>query len=301
MAVINTNTSSLNAQRNLSASASGLATSLQRLSSGLRINSAKDDAAGLAIADRMTTQIRGNNVAIRNANDGISLVQTAEGAMGKIGDNLQRMRELAVQSRNATNGDDDRDALNNEFGELAKEVQRIAGGTTFNGLHILGADASGATNGLKFQVGAGTTVDDTIEVKTTDMTTDATILAVAGGAPAADGTPSTTLPASIATSTVAADTNTDIGDVIKNIDLALKTVNKERATYGAVQNRFDSVVSNLQVSVEAQSASRSRIMDTDFAAETANLTRGQILQQAGTAMLAQANSLPNGVLSLLRG
>jgi flagellin len=304
MAVINTNTSSLNAQRNLSASASGLATSLQRLSSGLRINSAKDDAAGLAIADRMTTQIRGNNVAIRNANDGISLVQTAEGAMGKIGDNLQRMRELAVQSRNATNGNDDRDALNNEFGELAKEVQRIAGGTTFNGLNILGKDASGslpADTGLKFQVGAGTTVNDSIEVKTTDMTKDATIVAVAGGAPAANGTPSTTPPASIATSTVAADTNTDIGKVIDNIDTALKTVNKERATYGAVQNRFDSVVSNLQVSVEAQSASRSRIMDTDFAAETANLTRGQILQQAGTAMLAQANSLPNGVLSLLRG
>ena len=291
MDVINTNTSSLNAQRNLSASAAGLATSLQRLSSGLRINSAKDDAAGLAIADRMTTQIRGNNVAIRNANDGISLVQTAEGAMGKIGDNLQRMRELAVQSRNSTNSDGDRDALDNEFGELAKEVQRVAGGTTFNGLKILAGDAGA----LKFQVGAGTSTDDTIAVTTTKMTTDTSITNVAG----TDNTGAAR--ASIATSATPATTNTDIGAVIDKIDVALKTVNKERASYGAVQNRFDSVVSNLQVSVEAQSASRSRIMDTDFAAETANLTRGQILQQAGTAMLAQANSLPNGVLSLLRG
>lgn len=287
MAVINTNTSSLNAQRNLSASASGLATSLQRLSSGLRINSAKDDAAGLAIADRMTTQIRGNNVAIRNANDGISLVQTAEGAMGKIGDNLQRMRELAVQARNSTNGADDKDALDTEFGELAKEVQRVAGGTTFNGLNILAGNSGAQT----FQVGAGTTTDDSIDVTTTNVKTNTDIVAVAGS----DNTG-----AGRAKIDNTAD-STAVGTVIDNIDKALKVVNKERATYGAVQNRFDSVVSNLQVSVEAQSASRSRIMDTDFAAETANLTRGQILQQAGTAMLAQANSLPNGVLSLLRG
>ena len=207
--------------------------------------------------------------------------------MGKIGDNLQRMRELAVQARNSTNGADDKDALDNEFGELAKEVQRIAGGTTFNGLKILGSDAGA----LKFQVGAGTTTDDSIDVTTTKITTDTDIKAVAGtdntgaGRAKIDNT----------------STSATLGNVIDNIDKALKVVNKERATYGAVQNRFDSVVSNLQISVEAQSASRSRIMDTDFAAETANLTRGQILQQAGTAMLAQANSLPNGVLSLLRG
>jgi flagellin len=251
------------------------------------VNSAKDDAAGLAIADRMTSQIRGNNVAIRNANDGISLVQTAEGAMGKIGDNLQRMRELAVQARNATNGNDDKDALDTEFGELAKEVQRIAGGTEFNGLNILAGDSGSLT----FQVGAGTTTDDSITVTTTKMTTNSDITSVAGTTNAGAGR------AKIDNTQDA----TKIGTVIDNIDKALKTVNKERATYGAVQSRFDSVISNLQVSVEAQSASRSRIMDTDFAAETANLTRGQILQQAGTAMLAQANSLPNGVLSLLRG
>ena len=285
MSVINTNTSSLNAQRNLSASASGLATSLQRLSSGLRINSAKDDAAGLAIADRMTSQIRGNNVAIRNANDGISLAQTAEGALGKIGDSLQRMRELAIQSANSTNSPDDKIALDNEFGELAKEVQRVAGGTMFNGQAVIGANAGS----LNFQVGAGTTTNDSIVITTKNMVTDGTITAVAG-------TDNTGAGRAVLTGDAAA-TKT----VIDNIDAALKTVNSDRSTYGATQTRFDAVISNLKTSVEAQSASRSRIMDTDFAAETANLTRGQILQQAGTAMLAQANSLPNGVLALLRG
>ena len=280
-AFINTNTASMNAQRNLNASQSSLTTSLQRLSSGLRINSAKDDAAGMAIADRMTSQIRGNNVAIRNANDGISLAQTAEGALGKMGDSLQRMRELAVQSRNATNSGSDKDALNGEFAELAKEVLRVAGGTTFNGKAILGAGAGA----LDFQVGAGTTANDVISLTTTNMTTEPTIAAVTGAAAKIDNT---------------ADTAA-LKVVIDNLDLALTSINTQRSSYGATQNRFESVVSNLQVSVESQSASRSRIMDTDFASETASLTRGQILQQAGTAMLAQANSLPNGVLSLLRG
>ena len=283
-AFINTNTASMNAQRNLSASQGSLTTSLQRLSSGLRINSAKDDAAGLAIADRMTSQIRGNNVAIRNSNDGISLAQTAEGALGKMGDSLQRMRELAVQSRNSTNSNSDKDALNGEFQELAKEVLRVAGGTTFNGKAILGADA-GSGKDLTFQVGAGTTTNDVITLSTTNMTTEASIAAVTG----------TT--AKIDNSANAAAIKT----VIDNLDTALTTINTQRSAYGATQNRFESVVANLQVSVESQSASRSRIMDTDFASETASLTRGQILQQAGTAMLAQANSLPNGVLSLLRG
>ncbi|MFC4929988.1 flagellin domain-containing protein [Massilia sp. GCM10023247] len=281
-AYINTNTASLNAQRNLSTSSSSLATSLQRLSSGLRINGAKDDAAGLAIADRMTSQIRGNTVAMRNANDGISLAQTAEGALSKIGDNLQRMRELSVQARNSTNSNDDKDALNGEFQQLAEEVLRVAGGTTFNGKAILG-DKAGA---MDFQVGAGTTADDTITLTTKNMKTDTDIAAV-------------TTPA-----TAKIDNTADgaaIKVVIDNLDKALTTVNKERANLGAVQNRFESVVSNLQVSVESQSAARGRITDADFASETASLTRGQILQQAGTAMLAQANSLPNGVLSLLRG
>jgi flagellin len=282
-AFINTNTASMNSQRNLNASQSSLTTSLQRLSSGLRINSAKDDAAGMAISDRMTSQIRGNTVAIRNANDGISLAQTAEGALGKMGENLQRMRELAVQARNATNSDSDKDALNGEFAELAKEVVRVAAGTTFNGKAILGADAGT----LDFQVGAGTTANDVISLTTKDMEGDSTITDVTDGG--ALGLIDNT-----------AD-STEIGAVIDALDDALETINTERSVYGATQNRFDSVVSNLQVSVESQSAARSRIMDTDFAAETASLTRGQILQQAGTAMLAQANSLPNGVLSLLRG
>ncbi len=283
-AFINTNTASMNAQRNLNASQSTLSTSLQRLSSGLRINSAKDDAAGLAISDRMTSQIRGNTVAMRNANDGISLAQTAEGSLGKIGDNLQRMRELAVQSLNGTNSDDDRTALDSEFAELAKEVQRIATGSDFNGSKILGGDAGS----VSFQVGAGVEDSDTITITTTDLSADTDITDVAGTDIEGAGR------AEIAT---AADAKT----TVTAIDAALKKVNSERANYGATQNRFESVVSNLQVSIESQSASRSRIMDTDFASETASLTRSQILQQAGTAMLAQANSLPNGVLSLLRG
>lgn len=286
-AYINTNIASLNAQRNLTTSQNSLQTALQRLSSGMRINSSKDDAAGLAIADRMTSQIRGNTVAIRNANDGISMSQTAEGAMGKVGDALQRMRELAVQARNATNSNDDKDALDQEFGELAKEIQRVFAGTTFNGATILGANAGA----LNFQVGAGTTSNDSITITTTDLTADATITTVAGTDNAGTGR---------AVIDNTADTAT-LGTVIDNIDLALKTINTQRATMGATQNRFESVISNLQVSVESQSAARSRIIDTDFAAETANLTRGQILQQAGTAMLAQANSIPNNVLSLLRG
>lgn len=283
-AYINTNIASLNAQRNLSTSQASLQTSIQRLSSGLRINSAKDDAAGLAIADRMNSQIRGNTVAVRNANDGISLAQTAEGALGKVSDNLQRMRELAVQAMNGTNSTDDKTALDNEFGELAKEVQRINGGTTFNGLNVLAANAGSLT----FQVGSGTTTDDSITVTTTNMLTDSTITAVAG-------TDNTGAGRAVITGNATA-TKT----VIDNIDAALKKVNSERSIYGSTQNRFDSIIANLQVSIESQSASRSRIMDADFASETANMTRNQIIQQAGTAMLAQANSLPNGVLSLLR-
>ena len=284
-AFINTNTASMNAQRNLNASQSSLTTSLQRLSSGLRINSAKDDAAGLAISDRMTSQIRGNTVAMRNANDGISMAQTAEGSLSKMGDNLQRMRELAVQSLNGTNGSDDRGALDAEFGELAKEVQRIAVGSDFNGKKILGANAGA----VDFQVGAGVDATDTITITTTDMSADPAMAAVAGTI------------AAPATTRAKIDTAADAKTTVTAIDAAMKKVNSERANYGAAQNRFESVTSNLQVSIESQSASRSRIMDTDFAAETASLTRGQILQQAGTAMLAQANSLPNGVLSLLRG
>ena len=283
---INTNIIALNAQRNLSTSQSALASSMQRLSSGLRVNSSKDDAAGMAIAERMTAQVRGMNVAARNANDGISLAQTAEGALGKVSDSLQRMRELAVQSANATNSDSDKDSLDKEFGELSKEIQRVLGGTTFNGLTVLGADAGAQV----FQVGANTTSNDTISITTTNMTANADITAVAG-------TDNTGAGRAVIDNTASAG---DIRGVIGDIDTALDTINGERATLGASQSRFDAAISNLQISIENQSASRSRIIDTDFAAETANLSRANILQQAGNAMVAQANQLPQQVLTLLR-
>jgi flagellin len=264
--VINTNIASLNTQRNLASSQSSLNTSLQRLSSGLRINSAKDDAAGLAIATKMDSQIRGQQVAIRNSNDAISFAQTTEGGLSKQTDALQRMRELAVQSANATNSSADRVNLDAEFTELKAEVTRLNTATKFNGAAVFGTAAK------VYQVGADTA--DTISVS---------------------GIAATVAPTGAITSATGATA------AITALDTALTTVNTNRAKLGAIQNRFESVVSNLQVSVENQSASKSRIMDADFAAETANLTRGQILQQAGTAMLAQANSLPNGVLALLRG
>ncbi|WAC72544.1 flagellin [Roseateles sp. SL47] len=276
--IINTNLASLNAQRNLSASQSSLTTSMQRLSSGLRVNSAKDDAAGLAIAERMNAQVRGMNVAVRNANDGISLSQTAEGALSKVGDSLQRMRELAVQARNATNTTSDLDSIGREYAQLGEEIGRVLGGTTFNGKAILAADAGTQT----FQIGANTTSNDSVDVVTTDLTQDATITAVTGGTIDNASTPTT------------------LATVIDNIDAAIKTVSGQRAVLGASQNRFDAIISNLQISVENQTAARSRIMDADFAAETANLSRAQILQQAGNTMVAQANQLPQQVLSLLR-
>ncbi|HEX5310327.1 flagellin domain-containing protein [Aquabacterium sp.] len=284
---INTNLVSLNAQRNLNMSQSSMAVSMQRLSSGLRVNSAKDDAAGLAIAERMNAQVRGMNVAARNANDGISLAQVAEGALSKIGDSLQRMRELAVQARNASNSQSDKDSLDKEFGELAKEIQRVIGGTTFNGKHIIGSDAGTLT----FQIGANTSSDDTIDVGTTNMGSATEVIAVAG-------TDNTGLGRGVIDST--SDTTT-IKAVIDNIDTALNFINDTRATYGATQSRFDAIISNLQVSAENQTAARSRIMDADFAAETAALSRSQILQQAGNAMVAQANQLPQQVLKLLGG
>lgn len=266
---INTNVMSLNAQRNLNTSQSSLATSMQRLSSGLRVNSAKDDAAGLAIAERMQAQIKGMNVAIRNANDAISLSQTAEGALGKIGDALQRMRELAVQSANATPSATDRANLDAEFQALNSEVTRLATGTKFNGTSLL----DNAT-GLVFQVGASTAATDQITLTTTDVTA------------AAVGGDITT--AALATTAMTA------------LDTAIDLVTTSRSAFGAAQNRFEGVVSNLQIAAENQSAARGRIMDSDFAVETANLTRSQILQQAGTAMLAQANAAPQSVLRLLQ-
>jgi len=264
---INTNVSSLNAQRNLATSKESLATSLQRLSSGLRVNSSKDDAAGLAIADRMNAQIRGINVAIRNANDGISLAQTAEGALATMTDVLQRMRELAIQAQNGSNGTGDRVNLDTEYQELNNEITRIATQTKFNGTAIVGAGAGSKT----FQIGPNN--GDTLTVTTATVTT------VGGDI------------------TTAASASTALTD----IDVALDAISTNRATYGAAMSRFAFAISNLQITGENQSAARGRIMDADFAAETANLARAQILQQAGTAMVAQANQIPNQVLTLLRG
>ena len=271
---INTNIFSLNAQRNTAATQNNLQTSMQRLSSGLRVNSAKDDAAGLAIAERMNSQVRGMNVASRNANDGISLAQTAEGALGKVGDALQRMRELAVQSANGTNNADDRDNLQLEFQQLNDEVARIVDGATFNDTALLNAAAT-----FTFQVGAGTDATDTIDVDSVDLSGTVTTvgaLDISG----ADATGATA--------------------ALDALDTAIIEVTTGRASLGAVQNRFDSVIANLATSAENLSAARGRIMDADFAAETMNLSRAQILQQAGTAMISQANQLPQQVLSLLR-
>ena len=282
MATINTNMQSLNAQRNLAASQGGLNTSMQRLSSGLRVNSAKDDAAGLAIAERMNAQVRGMNVAVRNANDGISLAQTAEGALGKIGENLQRMRELAVQSANDTNGTQDRTSLDDEFKQLAAENARVIANTKFNGKDLL-TGTGGASGTFTFQVGANTSADNQIAVVTTNI-----------GSAMGAVTQGTTAAATLGT------TVTGAYAAISAIDASLNTVNSARSKFGAIQNRFDAVVSNVQLASENQAASRARIMDADFAVEASNLSRSQILQQAGTAMVAQANQLPQGVLALLR-
>ena len=270
--VINTNMNSLVAQNNLSKSQMSLSTSIQRLSSGLRINSAADDASGLSIATKMDSQIRGMTVATRNANDAISWAQTADGGLSNINDALQRMRELAVEGANGTT---DNASLTAEFTQLQAEITREAGNTLFNGTNTLGAAAA---LGITFQVGANTT--DTVTVTGTDVTAGATAAATAGGITVADAAHSTA--------------------AITAIDAAITQVNGARAQMGAVQNRFQSVISGLQNETQNQTAAKSRIMDADFAAETANMTRGQILQQAGTAMLAQANSLPNTVLKLLQ-
>lgn len=378
---INTNVASLNAQRNVAKSQEGLATSLQRLSTGLRINSAKDDSAGLAISERFSSQIRGLNQAARNANDGISLVQTAEGALTEVGNNLQRIRELAVQASNGTNTQVDRDALNAEVTQLKSEIQRVSEQTNFNGTKLL----DGSFSGVAFQVGAnagetitiasiantqvaslgGTINRFSASVSASAITGFATAIPAAGltingtdvGAIAAAGNSqeragqiteainrvsSTTgvgasydatsgqitltssaavtvggasgtvaiagfAAGSVGTSTPAVGVNsvnvssfTGAQDTIAMMDAALKSVNTSRGNLGAIQNRFSSTIANLQTTSENLSASRGRIVDADFAAETANLSKGQILQQAGTAMLSQANSLPQGVLGLLR-
>ena len=277
---INTNIMSLNAQRNASANQGTLATSMQRLSSGLRVNSAKDDAAGLAIADRMNTQVRGMNVAIRNANDGISLAQVAEGGLAVVTDILQRMRELSVQSVNSTNTSADISALNQEYSQLSQELARNMSSVQFNGTSLFTT-----TSDFTFQVGAN--VGQTVTVGSAD-------LGVASGAITG------VLPNSGAASSLDPLTNANNSANISALDDALAAVNSSRATLGAVQSRFSQTITYLQTAVENQTAARGRIMDADFAAETANLSRAQILQQAGTAMIAQANQMPQSVLQLLK-
>jgi flagellin len=271
MSVINTNITALIGQNNLNKSQSALQTSMERLSSGLRINSAKDDAAGQAIANRMTAQITGMNQASRNANDGISLVQTMEGGLNQINDNLQRIRELAVQAASDTNTAADRTSINTEITQRVAEIDRIAGSNNFNGTNLLNA-----TNALQIQVGAGTTANDSITVNTVDAT-------------------AATLGVNALDVTTAAASQTSIDAV----DTAITTVDTARSTLGATLNRFDSVVNNLATTSTNLSAARSRIEDADYAVEVSNMTRANILQQAGTSVLAQANQTPQSVLSLL--
>ena len=271
---INTNVLAITAQRNLERSQNMMTTAMERLSSGLRVNSAKDDAAGLAIAERMNTQVRGMQVAMRNANDGISLAQVAEGGLNEVGNMMQRMRELAVQSANGTNSESDRDNLNAEYQQLAAEITRISETTAFNGQKVIGADAGA----FEFQVGAN--AGEQLSIETADIATNADVAA-----------------ATAATIDGADDTNAEAA--ITALDTAIDAVTTDRATYGAMQSRFESAINNLQIGVENQSAARGRIVDADFAVETARLTRSQILQQAGNAMVAQANSAPQSVLQLL--
>jgi flagellin len=274
---INTNVQSLNAQRNLSKSQASLANSMQRLSSGLRINSAKDDAAGLAISDRMSAQIRGMNQAVRNANDGISFSQTAEGALGEMTNILQRMRELSVQSANGTNSTEDRTALNAEFTELKDEIERISTDTKFNGQVLLKGGFSGS-GAAKFQIGANAGEQIAVDIAKVDKTTLGDTV-------------------KLASMTIA--NASGASKAMANLDKALSQVDSVRGGLGAKQNRLESTIANLSNVSENLSAARSRIVDADIATETSEMTKMNILQQAGVSILAQANQTPQLALSLL--
>ena len=278
--IVNTNIASLNTQRNMGKTQDKLATAMQRLSSGLRVNSAKDDAAGLYQAEIMTADIRGLNQAVRNANDGISLAQTAEGAMAEIANNLQRIREIAVQSANATT--DERDGLQQEVDQLTQEISRIITTSEFNGRALL----SGFGN-MIFQVGPNGKTTDQVIVSGVNLTSASGISSVYNVDLSATGT-------------IGVSTQADSSAALGLLDTAIEEIARQRATYGAVQNRFEAVIANLQIYAENLTAARSRILDADFAQETASLTKSQIMQQAGTAVLAQANQIPQGALSLLQ-
>lgn len=272
---INTNIASLNAQRNLTMSQSSLSTSMQRLSSGLRVNSAKDDAAGLAIAERMNAQVRGMNVAVRNANDGISLAQTAEGALGEVTNMLQRIRELANQSASGTYQDTtDRAYMQTEVDQLTSQIDQVVTNTKFNGVALF----DGSTATVKIQAGAN--ASDTVDLSMADLTT----LAASGGAAGSYD---------VSTATAA-------NGLLSTLDTELESISSARSTLGAGQNRLQSAVNNLTSNVTNLSDARSRIQDTDYSAETTALAKAQILSQASTAMIAQANQSQQNVLSLLR-
>ncbi|GGI98557.1 flagellin domain-containing protein [Halopseudomonas pertucinogena] len=288
MLTVNSNIASLNAQRNLQGSTSALTTAMERLSSGSRINSAKDDAAGLQISNRLTSQINGLNVAVRNANDGISIAQVAEGALQESTNILQRMRELTLQAANGSNSAEDRESLQAEVDVLKTELTRIAETTSFGEVKLLNGEA----DTLDFQVGSAGSTHDRISIDLTDIFTAEALGTDDLKISALDISPGEG-------DTAAAMEQEDLAAALDSIDTALATIDAKRADLGAVQNRFSSTISNLQNISENVSASRSRIMDTDYAVETANLTKNQIMQQAGTAMLSQANQLPQAVLSLL--
>jgi flagellin len=281
--VVNTNVASLNAQRSLASSGAELKTAMERLSSGKKINSAADDAAGFAIAERMTAQIRGLNMATKNANDGLSMLAVVENATNDVTDMLHRMRELAVQASNSTNGSQDLGYLNDEVSQLKLEITRIAEQTKFNGTAYLdgdGAAASGSVAG-KFQV--GTEANQSINFAINNVGADSI------------GTTNGTQVSAINISTT-----TGAQDALQVITDAIEQVAGDRATYGAIQNRLEYTVSNLMNVAEFTTAARSRIEDADFAAESARLAKAQVLQQTGVAMLAQANASPELAMLLVK-
>ncbi|CQJ42357.1 TPA: flagellin FliC [Yersinia enterocolitica] len=325
MAVINTNSLSLLTQNNLNKSQSSLGTAIERLSSGLRINSAKDDAAGQAIANRFTSNINGLTVASRNANDGISLSQTAEGALGEINNNLQRIRDLTVQAQNSSNSASDIDSIQSEVNQRMQEISRVTKETDFNGIKVL---SNAASKTFDFQVGSkdgekigitlekssgwdlastttasGTSTANTDSKDSTKMKINGTAREVAAkgydvllGQVDKDG--DLTAKATVSVDGTGAVVGTP--SPLKDIDAALKAVDTQRSTLGASQNRFESTITNLNNTVNNLTSARSRIQDADYSTEVSNMSRAQILQQAGTSVLAQANQVPQTVLSLLR-
>ncbi|MFK3712177.1 flagellin [Leclercia adecarboxylata] len=300
MAVINTNTLSLMTQNNLSKSQSTLGTAIERLSSGLRINSAKDDAAGQAIANRFTSNINGLNVAARNANDGISLAQTAEGALSEINNNLQRVRDLTVQAQNSSNSASDIDSIQAEVNQRMEEIDRVTQQTDFNGIKVLNT-GSGSTS-YDFQVGSkdGEKISVTLG-KSNDYNLFNTSTATGATGGMVNGNARTTSAEGfdVLGGTVTSGGATD-GSPLADIDAAIKAVDNQRSLLGASQNRFESTITNLNNTVNNLSAARSRIQDSDYATEVSNMSRAQILQQAGSSVLAQANQVPQTMLSLLR-